>query len=81
MTRSFLQAHVARDEDDESESYGLGVYRYESGDTLFYFALGGDFGVDFFTAFFPRTGIVASALGNTDADTFTLLDELAGALA
>ena len=77
MTEAFLKPQARIDED---ESYGLGVYRHEKGDDLLYFAVGGDAGVDFFTAYFPRAGLVASALGNTEKNTFSLLEELAGAV-
>ena len=58
---------------DEAESYGLGVYRYTHNNETVYYAVGGDFGVDFFTAYFPKHKIVASALGNTELNTFPLL--------
>jgi len=69
----FLKKQVVR---SEKKSYGLGVYRYDNGTDTAYYALGGDFGVDFFTAYFPQKGIVASALGNTEINTFPLLDAL-----
>ena len=55
------------------ESYGLGSYRY---DDSVYYAVGGDFGVDFFTAYFPQQKIVVSALGNTEINTFPLLYDM-----
>lgn len=57
----------------------LGIYRYDGGADTVYFAVGGDYGVDFFTAYFPRLGITASALGNTDINTYPLLDQMLAA--
>jgi CubicO group peptidase (beta-lactamase class C family) len=70
MLRDFLNPHVMR---SENKSYGLGVYRYDIGGTAAYYAVGSDFGVDMFTAYFPKQKITASALGNTEVDTFPLL--------
>ena len=80
MTRSFLALQVMIDEEC-GESYGLGVYRNIQDDSLAYYAVGGDSGVDFFTAYFPQSRIVVSALGNTNVNTFPLLDELFEVLA
>ncbi|MCL2409134.1 MAG: beta-lactamase family protein [Oscillospiraceae bacterium] len=74
MTQSFLKSQVMIDEEC-GESYGLGVYRNIEDDKVSYYAVGGDSGVDFFTAYFPESKIVVSALGNTDMNTFDLLDE------
>ena len=75
MTQSFLGLHVTIDEEC-GESYGLGVYRNLEGDKLSYYAVGGDSGVDFFTAYFPQSKVVMSAFANTDnINTFPLLDE------
>ena len=60
----------------DSKSYGFGVYRYEFGENIIYYAVGGDFGVDFFTAYFPKQRITASALGNTEINTFPLLESI-----
>jgi CubicO group peptidase (beta-lactamase class C family) len=49
--------------------FGLGVYIREEGGNTAYYTVGGDFGVDFFSTYFPATGIVASALGNTEMNT------------
>jgi len=57
----------------ETKSYGLGVYRYETKNKLFYYAVGGDAGVDFFTAYLPEQQIVFSALGNTNVNTYPLM--------
>jgi len=82
MTFLFLKSHVNMDGDDEHSSYyGLGVYIEIKSDKPVYYAVGGDYGVDFFTAYFPATGIVASALGNTNINTFPLLDQLLSAIA
>ena len=75
MTRSFLMSHVTR---GALKSYGLGVYRYEHGENLVYYAVGGDFGVDFFTAYFPKHKIVFSALGNSHINTFPLFKAICG---
>jgi len=75
MTQSFLKSQVIMDEED-GESYGLGVYRLAQDGKVLYYAVGGDSGVDFFTAYFPQLKIVASALGNTDLNTFSLLEDI-----
>jgi CubicO group peptidase (beta-lactamase class C family) len=65
MLRQFLTPHG---------KFGLGVYiRKES---KAYYTVGGDFGVDFFSACFPQSGIVVSALGNTEKNTFPLLKKM-----
>lgn len=74
MTTEFLKMHVLMDEDDEEEGYGLGVYIHKSDKITFYYAVGGDYGVDFFTAYFPHQKIIVSALGNTEINTFPLLE-------
>jgi hypothetical protein len=58
--------------------FGLGVYLWEK-DKAF-FTVGGDFGVDFFSLYHPRTGIIASALGNTEGNTWPLLERLVNTL-
>lgn len=73
MLQAFLKPHVTR---KEGSSYCLGVYRNDIQGHTFYYAVGGDFGVDFFTAYFPEHKITASALGNTELNTFPLLDAL-----
>ena len=62
------------------ESYGLGVYRHESENKLLYYAVGGDAGVDFFTAYLPEQQIVFSALGNTDVNTYPLMEIIFAAI-
>ena len=73
MLEVFLKSHVKR---GEGKSYGLGVYRYETANDIAYYAVGGDFGVDFFTEFFPKHKITASALGNTEISTYQYLEAL-----
>jgi len=73
MLSVFLKQHVIR---NEFKSYGLGVYQYNRSNNLAYYAVGGDFGVDFFTAYFPKQKIVASALGNTETNAYPLLDSM-----
>ena len=70
MTQSFLKSHIKI---SEYESYGLGIYRYTHNSETVYYAVGGDYGVDFFTAFLPKYNIVVSALGNTELNTYPLL--------
>ena len=73
VLQNFLEPHITR---DDGRSYGLGVYRLDRGLNTAYYAVGGDFGVDFFTAYFPKQKIVASALGNSEINTYPLLDAL-----
>jgi len=64
-------------EDEHNGYYGLGVYIKLTNDkNPIYFAVGGDFGVNFFTAYFPAKQIVASALANTELNNYPLLDAL-----
>lgn len=70
MRDEFLKEQVRR---DETRGYGLGVYRTGHDENTVYYAVGSDTGVDFFTAYFPRQRLVASALGNTELNTFPLL--------
>lgn len=73
MLQNFLKPQVSR---SERKSYGLGVYRFDNRrDTAFY-AVGSDFGVEFFTAYFPKQKLTASALGNTEVNTYPLLDAM-----
>lgn len=73
MLETFLSKQVKR---ESLYSYGLGVYRYGTEDKIVYYAVGSDFGVDFFTAYFPKIQTVVSALGNTEKSTWTLLKQL-----
>jgi len=61
---------------------GLGVYRWEEdGKVNLYYTVGGDFGVDFFSAYLPQNEMIVSALGNTEVNTFPLLKEIVKAFA
>lgn len=73
MLQAFLQPQVIR---NDEKSYGLGVYRFDRGKNTVFYAVGSDFGVDFFTAYFPEKKISVSALGNTEINTFPLLHML-----
>jgi len=73
MLQAFLKPQVKR---NDVKSYGLGVYRFDHGKNTVFYAVGGDFGVDFFTAYFPEKKITVSALGNTEIDTFPLFNML-----
>jgi len=65
MTANFLKPHVTIEEDDDGvESYGLGVYVFESGDKLFNFAVGFDTGVGFCSAYYHASKSVVSAFSN-----------------
>jgi CubicO group peptidase (beta-lactamase class C family) len=70
--QDFLKPQVVR---GDGKSYGLGVYRCDKNGETAYYALGADFGVEFFTAYFPKLKITASALGNTE-DSNPLLGAL-----
>ena len=73
MTQSFLKSQIKI---SEVMSYGLGVYLHtHNGDTAYY-AVGGDYGVDFFTAYLPKYNIIVSALGNTELNTYPLLEAI-----
>ena len=80
MTANFLKPHVVSEEDEDEgtvESYGLGVYHFQEGDKTFYFAMGVDTGVGFFTGYYPATKTVVSAFCNTGYNGASLLfDEL-----
>ena len=74
MINEFLKIHVLIDKEDDKEGYGLGVYIHKSDKITFYYAVGGDYGVDFFTAYIPNKKLIISALGNTETNTFPLLE-------
>jgi len=78
MSDAFLKSYITIDEDDDSaESYGLGIYHYSSGDKLAHFAVGGDSGVGFCTAYYPKTETVISCFSNTGWLSFyDLIDKL-----
>jgi len=83
MTAEFLKQHVVVDEENGvAESYGLGVYHQNDNGKQFYFALGADSGVGFFTGYFPGTKTVVSAFSNTGFHGASLLfDDLSEVLA
>jgi len=56
--------------------FGLGVYLREETNRNAYYTVGGDFGVDFFSVYFTKTKIIASALGNTEKNTYPLFEQL-----
>jgi CubicO group peptidase (beta-lactamase class C family) len=75
MTNTFLKPQVTIN--DEGESYGLGVYLCSIDDKLVYFAVGGDTGVGFCTAYYPKTKVVISCFVNTGwMGFYDLIDEL-----
>jgi len=80
MTHSFLKLQVMINQ-ERGKSYGLGVYRNIQDNNVSYYAVGGDAGVDFFTAYFPKSKVVVSALGNTNMNTFPLLRKMFEVLA
>ena len=65
MTNAFLKSYITIDEDDDEETYGLGVYHLKENDKLVHFAVGGDSGVGFCTAFYPKSNVVISCFSNT----------------
>lgn len=73
MLKAFLKPQIVR---GKGKSYGLGVYLYEKSDNVAYYAVGGDFGVDFFTVYFPAQKITVSLLGNIETNTYPLLNAL-----
>lgn len=75
MTETFLKSQVPTGEEDGG-SYGLGVYRYNQDGKTVHYAVGMDSGVAFFTAYFSKSKIVASAFGNTDFNIFPIFNKL-----
>jgi len=73
ILKDFLKAQVKR---SDEKSYGLGVYRIDKNGNTAYYAVGGDFGVAFNTAYFPKQKTTASALGNTEVNPYPLLDAI-----
>jgi len=65
MTNAFLKSYIATDDEDDEETYGLGVYHGKDDEKTVHFAVGGDSGVGFCTAYYPKTKITASCLINT----------------
>ena len=77
MTIAFLKDHVVVEEDDDCETYGLGVYRYEDDEKAVYFAIGGDAGVGFLSCYFPKSKTVVSAFRNfADFNNYDLIGAL-----
>jgi Beta-lactamase class C and other penicillin binding proteins len=74
MLTAFLKPQVER---ETGKSYGLGVYMRDnaSNDTAYY-AIGGDFGVSFFTIHFPKEKITISALDNSETDIFSFMENI-----
>lgn len=73
MREQFFTPHIVM---NETRSCGLGVFIWQEGDQKAYYSVGGDFGGDYFSAYFPRSKTVASALGNTEMNTFPLFKQL-----
>ena len=68
MQDVFLTPHIEidTDEDDGSkESYCLGVYLYSKDGKKAHFAVGGDSGVGFLTAYYPHNSVSVSCFSNT----------------
>jgi CubicO group peptidase (beta-lactamase class C family) len=66
MRQQFLTPHG---------TFGLGVYLWSENDRAAYYSVGGDFGVEFFSAYFPQTKIIATALGNTEMNVWPLFKQ------
>ena len=79
LTSDMFKSHV-QIEDDGSESYGLGVYHYHADGKQAHFAVGGDAGVGFFTAYYPKSKVVISGFSNTGwiDGTYALISEIGG---
>lgn len=60
----------------EKSDYGLGVYLPKVTRGESFYVLGWDPGVLFFSAYYPKTGITATAFANTGVNIFPLLAEL-----
>lgn len=74
LQAQMLAPQVRRYErDDQDFAYGLGVYCWHKNKEIAWYAVGGDFGVDFFSACFPGRGLTITALGNTEENTFPIL--------
>ncbi len=73
MLEQFLHSQVDR---GNGKTYGLGIYRIDYNNNTVFYAVGSDFGVAFFTAYIPKHKIVASALSNSDINTYPLLDKI-----
>ncbi len=73
ILKDFLKAQVVR---SKEKSYGLGVYRYEGKKTAAFYAVGADFGVEFFSVYIPEDKLAITALGNTEGNVFFMLDRI-----
>ncbi|MCL2364677.1 MAG: beta-lactamase family protein [Defluviitaleaceae bacterium] len=84
MTQAFLSPQVQRDAEDDERFYGFGLYYLkdeENAEKIFHYALGCDAGVNIFTAYFPKFGITATALGNLeDVEVIPLMYEIVDGL-
>jgi len=77
MTDSFLNPYVMRNGvNEDGGCYGLGVYIRSNEKNPVYYAVGEDFGVAFFSAYFTKQRIVASMLCNTNIGIASLLNSL-----
>ncbi|MCL2619817.1 MAG: beta-lactamase family protein [Defluviitaleaceae bacterium] len=74
MTENFLKAHVTIDEED-GESYGLGVFRVDVDGKVLHYGMGFDSGVRLATAYHPKTGTTISAISNNEVWPFDLISE------
>jgi len=80
MTDRFLKSYITIDDNGE-ETYGLGVYHFKKNEKVMHFAVGGDSGVGFCTAYYTKTSTVISCFSNTGWMSFysltnSLLDVL-----
>lgn len=76
MKQAFFTPQVKSSEKNPQLHCGLGVFVYEDQGRQVYYAVGGDFGIDFFTAYVPDLDLVVSALGNTEMNTGGLLKKV-----
>lgn len=77
LTNEMLSSQVKIEEQGDNIYYGLGVYIIKKNDSIVsYFVVGGDPGVDIFSIYYPDSETIATALGNTDFNTFPLLFSL-----
>ena len=79
MTELFLKSHV---EIKDEKTYGLGVYHLtEEGGTV-HFVVGGDSGVGFLSAYYPKVRVVVSAFSNIGwiNGTYGLIGDVLGVL-
>ena len=77
LTDEMLSPKVEAKTEGDGIYYGLGVYIVMAhNQSISYFITGGDPGIDFFSAYYPACNTVATALGNTEKNTFFLLEDL-----